>query len=65
METIIISVVFLAIVALVIKYYTGKRKLPSDRSNTEKLANTLHCNIKIIFIKSILFYKTFYKLFCP
>lgn len=52
METIIISVVFLVIVALVIKYYTGKRKLPSDRSNTEKLANTLHCKFDK-FIKDL------------
>ena len=52
MESIIISVVFLAIIAIVIKYYTGKKKIPSDRSNTEKLANTLHCKFDK-FIKDL------------
>ena len=40
--TIIIGVVIFVVFGLFIKYKTGKKKLPSDRSNTEKLANTLH-----------------------
>ena len=41
-STIIIGVVIFVVLAMYLKYKTGKRKLPSDRSNTEKLANTLH-----------------------
>lgn len=41
-STIIIGVVIFVVLGLFLKYKTGKRKLPSDRSNTEKLANTLH-----------------------
>lgn len=42
MSTIIIGVLFIVVFGIIIKYYTGKKKLPSNRSNTEKLANTLH-----------------------
>ena len=41
-STIIIGAVIFVVLAMYLKYKTGKRKLPSDRSNTEKLANTLH-----------------------
>ncbi len=41
-STIIIGVVIFVVLGIFLKYKTGKKKLPSDRSNAEKLANTLH-----------------------
>lgn len=39
---IVIGVVVFIVLVLIVKYITGRHKLPSQRSNSERLANTLH-----------------------